>query len=311
MMRLIKVLFLIPIILFGLLWLAILGIWQFSKSTESTVEVNYPNGATTYPLIFVDLDLLYYVEGDRTVLVSSAIHAERPSWSPTGDQLAFHSYQNGGNEIYIVNFDGTNLRQITFSSADDKNAAWSPDGRLIAFQSNRSGDYSIYTIDLASGELREVTTAPTDDEYPAWSPDGEQIIFQSLTDAAYGLYTIASSGRNRQPLQMSNAFSPAWSPNQTTIAFSGIAEGEDLDRQNREIFTLNISTGEVKRLTFNDVYDDYPAWSPDGENVAFLCEGQTTASDSISTICVMNSDGSDIRVVTNKWRGTTPTFRPQ
>jgi Tol biopolymer transport system component len=64
-----------------------------------------------------------------------------PDWSPDGTQVAFARAwnQNDPTDIYVVDVDGTSLRQLTTNPTTDAAPAWSPDGRRIAFTSNRDG----------------------------------------------------------------------------------------------------------------------------------------------------------------------------
>ena len=79
-----------------------------------------------------------------------------PRWSSNGLRIAYHSYVSSisreyGNsdrdpEIWVINTDGSGMRQLTNNTTKDRNPDWEPDGRRIAFQSNRDGNYEIYTI---------------------------------------------------------------------------------------------------------------------------------------------------------------------
>lgn len=110
-----------------------------------------------------------------------------PSWSPDGRRLGFVSFadRNGSTcpasncspngEIYIVNADGTGLRRLTNSRADDQHPTWSPDGGRIAFASgvlSREGHRPwLMTMPAAGGRaVRVGRFAGVLD--PAWSPAG-------------------------------------------------------------------------------------------------------------------------------------------
>jgi Tol biopolymer transport system component len=119
--------------------------------------------------------------GGERLLVDDAYE---PAWSPDGRRIAFTSIrdQNGktcfeecspNGEIYTAEADGTDLRRLTESPADDRSPTWSPDGRHIAFTSDRSSpaehENEIYVIDSAGGDLRRVTANDVWDLEPDWS----------------------------------------------------------------------------------------------------------------------------------------------
>ena len=71
-----------------------------------------------------------------------------PAWSPDGKRIAFTSNRDGNYEIYVMNADGTGLRNLTRHPAQDNYAAWSPDGKRIAFISNRDGGHDVYVMEV-------------------------------------------------------------------------------------------------------------------------------------------------------------------
>jgi TolB protein len=71
-----------------------------------------------------------------------------PVWSPDGKKIAFTSNRDGNYEIYLMNPDGSEQRNISQHPGQDNFATWSPDSRRLAWISNRDGEYGIYVIDL-------------------------------------------------------------------------------------------------------------------------------------------------------------------
>jgi Tol biopolymer transport system component len=122
-------------------------------------------------------------------------------WSPDGQNIVFSSNRDGRLNMYVLDKDGRNLRQIT-KDADRQNygAVWAPNGNTIAYVS--TGDLpsqtDIYTLDLDSAGLTpiNITNNPHHNSNPVWSPDGTQILFVSNRDGNHELYIVNSDGSN-------------------------------------------------------------------------------------------------------------------
>ena len=113
--------------------------------------------------------------GTPLTVVSSGWYAD---WSPDGSRITFARYAGGG-QIYLVDPDGSNLKNISTSSDYHAYPAWSPDGSTIACSITKSGNSEIYIIDTLGNELLQVTNSPSGDIYPTWSSLGNAIAFHS------------------------------------------------------------------------------------------------------------------------------------
>ena len=79
------------------------------------------------------------------------------SWSPDGRRIAFVSDRDGNDEVYVINVDGSGLRNLTRNPARDGHPAWSSDGRTIGFVSNRGGNRDIYVMNADGSGQRNLT----------------------------------------------------------------------------------------------------------------------------------------------------------
>jgi TolB protein len=100
-----------------------------------------------------------------------------PAVSPDGKQLVFTSkLALDTHQIWLMNLDGSNLRQLTFDGAN-WDPTWSPDGQQIAFAGNRSGTVQLYVMDASGGNQRQLTQMAGIGGRSSWSPDGQSLVF--------------------------------------------------------------------------------------------------------------------------------------
>jgi dipeptidyl aminopeptidase/acylaminoacyl peptidase len=99
------------------------------------------------------------------VLLSVNVWAQAPQKA----QIAFYSDRDGNYEIYVMDADGNNQRNLTNNpAAGDLGPAWSPDGKKIVFTSDRDGNNEIYVMDADANNPRRLTNNPAVDDMPRW-----------------------------------------------------------------------------------------------------------------------------------------------
>ena len=130
-----------------------------------------------------------------------------PWWSPDGKKIVYranHPTDSAGIaqyrsllaqnlvrparvELFIMNADGSDQRQITRLGGANFGPSWTPDGSRIIFSSNyrdpRSGNFDLYMIDESGAGLVQITTDPGFDGFPMFSPDGRKLIWASSRGA--------------------------------------------------------------------------------------------------------------------------------
>ncbi|MYE89700.1 hypothetical protein F4X33_11965 [Candidatus Poribacteria bacterium] len=151
-------------------------------------------------------------------------------------RIAFESDRDGhiinnffAYEIYVMDTDGGNQRNLTNNPADDRSPSWSPDGKRIVFMSNRAGHAKhgwvtsdIYVMDADGGNQQRLTNNDRFDQDPSWSPDGKRIAFTSRRNGGnQEIYVMDINGDNQRNLTKhpDNDWHPVWSPNGKRIAF--------------------------------------------------------------------------------------------
>jgi Tol biopolymer transport system component len=209
----------------------------------------------------------------------------RPAWSPDGRRIAFMSNRDRTDDIFVVNADGSGLRNLTRSRGHDRTRIWkgrehkrifwfsldgpmwSPDGRKIVFRSERERPSAseraacrprcrrdeIYVVNADGSGLRRLTDNWRSDGAPVWSPDGRKLLF------------LRSS----------------W--------FDARASGD--------VYVMNADGSDQRNLTPSVTYPlathSAPAWSPDGGKILFASNRSGNGE-----VYVMNADGSGLRKLT-------------
>jgi Tol biopolymer transport system component/putative intracellular protease/amidase len=219
--------------------------------------------------------------GNPRRLTDSGTCDGAPYWSPDGAdeyirRIAYSSDADctgSHREIYVMDADGGNPRNLTQNDTDDVSSSWSPDSQQIMFASNRDGDNEIYVMNSDGSQVRQLTDNDAEDFMPAWSPISSQIAFVSDRDGNDEIYVMDVGGAEQGPGSVRRLtddpavdWFPFWSPDGADeyirqIAFNSRRDG------NLEIYVMNVDgaaqgSPNVRRLT-NDPADDFNAvWQP-------------------------------------------------
>jgi Tol biopolymer transport system component len=161
-----------------------------------------------------------------------------PAWGKN-NQIAFSGLKNGKSDLYIVNPETKELRQLTNDVYDETDPAFNVEGTKIAFSSDRPlsgertegfrfGTYNIFILDIATGYTEVVTRQNGICRYPSWSPDGNKLCFTSNLNGIDNLY-IGNVDSTAEFFPITNVLtgvsSPSWSPKGDQIAFSAFFKG--------------------------------------------------------------------------------------
>ena len=111
-----------------------------------------------------------------TGVVALVLFAAGCSGGGSGDRIAFTSDRDGDYEIFVMNADGTDVRQLTDNSGMDGIPTWSPDGKRIAFDSEWDGGSQIFVMNADGTNVHQLTNNDHRDWDPSWSPDGKRTL---------------------------------------------------------------------------------------------------------------------------------------
>jgi Tol biopolymer transport system component/serine/threonine protein kinase len=224
---------------------------------------------------------IYLVDSDGANLVPLTqleAGACQPAWSPDGSQLVFISPCSGrgdfSNNIYtdsslfIINADGTGMKQLMNVPGADFEPDWSPDSKKIAFTSLRDGSRQIYTLDVASLAATRLTNSNVSAEFsqPSWSPDGKEIAYQARRLGTYQLWVMNPTGQENVQIVRSGQelwdYFPTWSPDGKLILFNQRSQ-----EPNSRPFLMSLQYeegGSVARLNNFPFAVEDVEFSPDG-----------------------------------------------
>lgn len=182
-----------------------------------------------------------------------------------GSKIAFIATRSGKKEVYVANYDGSNVRQLTHDNTISVHPSLSPGGGRLAYTGYQSGYADVYVIDLASGSRNRIVNFPGTNSGAEFSPDGGRIALTISKDGNPELYTVGASGGGARRLTHSRGVesSPTWSPSGDEIIYSFDGTGGP------QLYRISASGGEGRRLATGYGYCTEPSWSPDGKKVAF------------------------------------------
>jgi TolB protein len=179
--------------------------------------------------------------------------------------IYFVSDRSGHKEIWAMDYDGSNQRQITHLNSISLSPRISPDGSRLAFSSLVKGGWEIL---MYSFDLNRVVTFPRfggTNLSPAWSPDGLKLAFSSSRTGQPEIYVSDGSGGNPRRITSLNGpdVSPTW--NRKTGAQIAFVSGRTGLPQ---IYTTEADGTNQQRVT-DQGYAVSPGWAPNGQFLTF------------------------------------------
>ena len=220
-----------------------------------------------------------------------------------GSQLAFVSRVNGNKEIFICDFDGRNIRQITSYKSISISPAWSSNGQYLAYTSYAGGNPDLYIYSLKEGIAVSVVKRHGVNITPEWLPDTFALAATLSFSGDQEIYLILGNGEVKEPpLTQSWGIdvSPSFSPNGKKMAFVSKRSGTP------QIFIKDIATGKVSRLTFQGNYNTSPAWSPDGDQIAYV----GVVKNEIDIYVIDAAGGVPLQLTRGQGDNEDPTWAP-
>ena len=218
-------------------------------------------------------------------------------------KIAYVAQQGTARELFVMDYDGYDTRQLTADGFLNLMPQWSPDRRFLIFTAYRNrNSQDIDMIELATGKRWTVISFGGLNITPALSPDGNFLAFASSYEGNSEIYRLDTRTKAIQRLTVnpSGDLSPSWSPNGRELVFVSDRGGGP------QLFLMSSDGSNVRRLTFEGDYNAAPVWSPRGNWIAYVCRTHREYK-----LCIVSPDGQKrMQLTTGPGVDDSPSWSP-
>jgi Tol biopolymer transport system component len=268
---------------------------------SATPGFSIASGYIAYTCYINGIDQICLMHADGTGIKQLTDFKETswyPSFSHDGTEILFSSQKDGYFNIYVMDLNGENLRQITYEKKEDCYApSMSPDGTRVVFASTKGGAQNIWSIGVDGSGMTQLTRDFRDNIDPTYSPDGRFISYTSTHRGNGDLIIMNADGSN--PRRVTNGINVegrnTWSPDGKYLSFyAGPLGDKDIYIVESACADLanGCNTSQMRKLTAGG-NNKGPDWSPDGQWVAFASQ-----LEGRNEVFIMRIDGSEIHQLT-------------
>jgi TolB protein len=261
-------------------------IWIMNIDGTDKRMVSPDHGANTCSFFFPD---------NRIVFASTSHLPGTCPPKPDAPKNARYVWPLYPYNIFTAQADGSGLKRITDNVQYDAEPVVSPDGRQIVFGSQREGNFDVYLMNADGTNLRRLTDRTGYNGGPWFSPDGTKIVWRAwypetaaekaqwkdcmeknyILAFPLDLWVMNADGSNKRMILHNGAtnFAPSWHPDGKRIIFASNMDDWHADIKkyghNFELYLINLDGTGMERVTYNNVFDSFPMFSPDGKKLAW------------------------------------------
>lgn len=220
-----------------------------------------------------------------------------------GSQISFSSRVGRFKELFVMDMDGGNVRQLTNDKSLAISASWERSGRSLIYTSYFRRVPDLFMVDSGTRRVSQLT-ANSDLEIGArFSHDGSKLVAAVSQAADSDIVLLNSRGQVVRRLTTGNGaidVSPDWSPDDSRIVFCSNRSGGP------QIYVMNADGSNVHRISHvNANYCTSPRWSPKGGRIAFVCR-----ADSGFQLFTSDADGGNALQLTSYGNNEDPDWSP-
>jgi serine/threonine protein kinase/Tol biopolymer transport system component len=215
-------------------------------------------------------------------------------WTPDG-RIVFSSNESGRVDLWIMDPDGGNRKQLTSNSGRNVGAVVTPDGQTIVFASTRSGTPAIWRMNIDGSNPQQLTRGISDG-FPAISPDGKWVVYTSLGMTKPTLWKVSIEGGDGRELTSKVSTNALVSPDGKFVAYL-YPESHDPFAPANRIAIIPFEGGDpIKTFPFQAAVkiQTIAQWSPDGNSIQYLA-----TNNNVTNIWSQPLDGGSAKQVTD------------
>ena len=204
-----------------------------------------------------------------------------PAWSPSGNQLAYVSFESRKPVVYVHDVASGKRRLIANFRGSNSAPAWSPDGKTLAVTLSRDGGSQLYTISAQGGEPKRLTQSASIDTEPVYAADGSAIYFVSDRGGAPQIYKMPASGGSPQRVTFTGSYniSPTISPDGRWLAYISRIGGAF------KLQVMDLASGAAGSIT-DTSSDESPSFAPNSRLIVY-----STRQDGREALMTTTLDG--------------------